>query len=48
MKNELNINLKKKEEDIYINDLEIILDDKKSININMNDVYSSLYNIYSL
>ena len=48
MKNELNINLKTKEEDIDINNLEIILDDKKSININMNDVYSSLYNIYSL
>lgn len=48
MKNELNINLKTKEEDIDINDLVIILDDKKSININMNDIYSSLYNIYSL
>jgi len=48
MKNELNINLKTKEEDIDINNLEIILDDKKSININMNDVYSSLYNIYRL
>ena len=48
MKNELNINLKTKEEDIDINDLEIILDDKTSININMNDIYSSLYNIYSL
>ena len=48
MKNELKINLKTKEEDIDINDLVIILDDKKSININMNDIYSSLYNIYNL
>ena len=33
---------------IHQEDLVIILDDKKSININMNDIYSSLYNIYSL
>ena len=48
MKNELKINLKTKEEDIDINDLEIVLDDNKSIKINMNDIYSSLYNIYNL
>lgn len=48
MKHELKINLKTKEEDIDINDLEIVLDDNKSIKINMNDIYSSLYNIYSL
>ena len=48
MKNELNINLKTKEEDIDINSLEIILDDNKSIKVNMNDIYSSLYNIYNL
>ena len=39
MKNELKINLKTKEEDIDINDLEIVLDDNKSIKINMNDIY---------
>ena len=33
---------------IDINDLEIVLDDNKSIKINMNDIYSSLYNIYNL
>lgn len=48
MKHELKINLKTKEEDIDINDLEIVLDDNKSIKINMNDIYSSLYNIYNL
>lgn len=48
MKNKLKINLKTKEEDIDINDLEIVLDDNKSIKINMNDIYSSLYNIYNL
>ena len=48
MKNELKINLKTIEEDIDINDLEIILDDNKSIKINISDVYSSLYNIYNL
>lgn len=48
MKNELKINLKTKEEDININNLEIILDDNKSIKINISDIYSSLYNIYNL
>lgn len=48
MKNELKINLKTKEEDIDINDLEIVLDDKRSIKINISDIYSSLYNIYNL
>ena len=48
MKNKLKINLKTKEEDIDINDLEIVLDDNKSIKINMNDIYSSLYNFYNL
>ena len=48
MKSELKINLKTKEEDIDINDLEIILDDNKSIKINISDIYSSLYNIYNL
>lgn len=48
MKNKLKINLKTKEEDIDINDLEIVLDGNKSIKINMNDIYSSLYNIYNL
>lgn len=48
MKDKLNINLKTKEEDIDVNTLEVILDDKKSIKINMNDIHSSLYNIYNL
>ena len=48
MNNELKINLKTKEEDININNLEIILDDNKSIKINISDIYSSLYNIYNL
>ncbi|MGL5329231.1 MAG: elongator complex protein 3 [Peptostreptococcaceae bacterium] len=48
LKDKLNINLKTKEENIDINDLEIILDNDKSIKINMSSIYSSLYNIYNL
>lgn len=48
MKDNMKINLKTKEDDIDINCLEIILDNNKSLNITMNDIYSSLYNIYNL
>ncbi len=48
MKNELNIILKTKEENIDINTLEIVLDDKIEIKTNMNHIYESLYKIYNL
>ena len=48
MKNELDIILKTKEEDIDINELKILLDDLKEVKVNMKDIYTSLYKIYNL
>lgn len=48
MKNKLGITLKTQEEDIDIDRLEIVLDNQKNINVDMKDIYKSLYNIYNL
>ena len=48
MKQDLNIDLKTKEEDMEIDKLEIVFDDKKTINISMKEIYTSLYKIYDL
>ncbi|MEF9992505.1 MAG: radical SAM protein [Romboutsia sp.] len=48
MKKELNINLKTKEENLSIDELEIVLDNEKTIPINMKDMYKKLYDIYNL
>ena len=43
MKNELNIILKTKEENIDINTLEIVLDDKIEIKTNMNHIHENYH-----
>mgnify|MGYP000983378168 CR=1 FL=1 len=48
MKNELNIRLKTKEDNIDINELKIVLDDSKEIKVNMDNIYMNLYKIYNL
>ncbi|WP_018589727.1 elongator complex protein 3 [Terrisporobacter glycolicus] len=47
-KNELNINMKTKPENIDENEFIIILDDNKEVNIKAGDMYKELYNIYNL
>lgn len=47
-KNELNINIKTKPENIDENEFVIILDDNKEVNIKAKDMYKELYNIYNL
>lgn len=47
-KNELNINIKTKPENIDENQFVIILDDNKEVNIKAKDMYKELYNIYNL
>ncbi|UPA29501.1 radical SAM protein [Terrisporobacter glycolicus] len=47
-KNELNINIKTKQENIDENEFVIILDDNKEVNIKAKDMYKELYNIYNL
>ena len=48
MKDKLGLILKTQEDDINIDKLEIILDNKKIVTINMKDMYKDLYNIYNL
>ena len=48
MKNELNIILKTKEENLDIDILEIVLDDNTEIKVNVSDIYKSLYKLYNL
>lgn len=48
LKNELGVILKTQEVDIDIDKLEIILDDEKVINVDIKDIYKSLYDIYNL
>lgn len=48
MKGTLNITLKTKEEDMEVDKLEIVLDDKKIITTSMKEIYTSLYKIYDL
>ena len=47
-KNELNINMKIKPENLEENEFIIILDDNKEINIKSEEMYKELYNIYNL
>lgn len=47
-KNELNINMKVKPENLEEDEFIIILDDSKEINIKAQDMYKELYNIYNL
>ena len=47
-KNDLNINMKVKVENLEEDEFIIILDDKKEINIKSEEMYKELYNIYSL
>ncbi|MCC3865770.1 radical SAM protein [Terrisporobacter petrolearius] len=47
-KNELNINIKTKPENIDENEFAIILDDNKEVNVKAEDMYKELYNIYNL
>ncbi|MCC3867240.1 elongator complex protein 3 [Terrisporobacter mayombei] len=47
-KNELNINMKIKPENIDENEFIIMLDDNKVVNIKAEDMYKKLYNIYNL
>lgn len=47
-KNELNINMKTKPENIDENEFVIILDDNKKVNIKAQDMYKELYKIYNL
>ena len=47
-KNELNINIKTKPENIDENEFVIILDYNKEVNIKAKDMYKELYNIYNL
>ncbi|WP_148556297.1 radical SAM protein [Terrisporobacter glycolicus] len=47
-KNELNINIKTKPENIDENEFVIILDENKEVNIKAKDMYKELYNIYNL
>ena len=47
-KNDLNINMKVKVENLEEDEFIIILDDKKEINIKSEEMYKELYNIYNL
>lgn len=47
-KNDLNINMKVKVENLEEDEFIIILDNKKEINIKSEEMYKELYNIYSL
>ena len=47
-KNEFNINMKVKVENLEEDEFIIILDDKKEINIKSEEMYKELYNIYNL
>ena len=47
-KNELNINMKIKPENLEEDEFIIILDDNKEINIKSEEMYKELYNIYNL
>ena len=47
-KNELNINMKIKPENLEEDKFIIILDNKKEINIKSEEMYTELYNIYNL
>lgn len=48
MKNELGVILKTQEEAISVDELEIVLDNNKTISTSMNDIYRKLYDIYNL
>ena len=48
MKEKLNLVLKTKEDELDIDTIKIQIDDKKEICVNMNDIYTKLYEIYNL
>ncbi|MGL5314225.1 MAG: elongator complex protein 3 [Peptostreptococcaceae bacterium] len=48
MKEKLGVILKTKEQDINIDEIEIVLDEDKSVKTNMKDIYKKLYKIYDL